>query len=206
MLSFNNTFLMHREIQSMFSGDEGRRVVGDILFRIEEDIDKATIYIQSLSVPDPSKSQLFNTISETMSFIDMDEYYKDIKDGDTFKFVLNCRPTVQKRNNENGNSKKRVIYNPSKREKWLYGKGIKCGFELLNLFEKDSIKYNVDTAAALGSLSDSKNTKNKPKEFYIDGLSYVGSLKVKNVELLKQTLRKGIGPSKAHGFGLLILL
>lgn len=204
----NNTFLMHREIQSMFPSKEGRRQDGDVLFRITEpdnpNSDSISIYIQSKSIPDPQKSQLFSSLSDTMKTIDMDEYYKDIQDGTVARFVLYCRPTYQHSVEGAKNSKKRLIYDQTRRKEWLLKKEDSCGFEILKFAEGQKIKYLVDKAASMGDIHVNDAKKKKPASFYIDGYSYSGILKVHDADLFKETLVKGIGTSKAHGFGLML--
>lgn len=200
----NNIFLMHREIQSMFPKEEGKREKGDVLFHVNERDTCIEIFIQSKSLPDPSKSQLFCSFAENMMTKSAEDYYSNLKEGMSLRFVIHCRPVIQSHVDGTKNSKKRLIYNKDERIKWLVRKGIENGVAIKKVKENDHIKYLVDKAASMGDIGNKKEIK-LPASFYIDGFSYGGNLEILDVNLLKEALVKGIGPSKAYGFGLLIL-
>lgn len=213
----NNSFLMHREIQAMFSkdGETGsKRLDNNVLFMVEKTENGATIFIQSDIKADVNKSELFSLIKDTMNEKDMDEYYNGLSEGDELNFKFIYRPTVQIKYEGKKHTKRRLMRSKKNRYSYVTSRLTKIGFETTenDIVELDKVIARVDKESCMSELSDvyseqkkNKNKKKKSNAYYLNGYEYRGNVRVRDIALIKENLRKGIGPSKSYGFGMMLL-
>lgn len=190
---------IHRTIMNAFPSiilpDETPRSFYKVLFRLEHQLYKGniTLYVQSTSEPDWShlpKDYLENSYPAVKS---IKESYENLKVGQALRFRLRANPTRKvNTKSEDGNRRngRRVpISSPENQIEWLVRKSSDHGFHLLNL-----------VIASTGS-SELVRSHVKPRTF--QGVLFEGVISINNLDIFLETLKTGIGPGKAFGFGML---
>lgn len=192
---------LHRTLKRGFATGaepEGNR----LLFRIERGYDRSnhvSVLIQTAITP-PDWSRLPH------------DYYLAIEEpkrielscqpGQHFAFRLDANPVIRhKRQNElssGGRPKHRregLVEEESQRN-WLLRRAEAGGFRLLYVSTRP---YMVAPRFGVVATDTDKNT------IPIHGVGYEGLLEVADPELFQKTIRAGIGPAKAFGFGMVTL-
>lgn len=176
---------MHRNVQKYFSTD---RTSGQILYRLRKDRRGMSLYLQSDLLPSETDETLRNgmhlSASKEMSAIE-----NSISDGHVYMFNLLCMPCKKVADGSSKNSRRKYLSTQEERIQWLQRKGAQGGFQILSVIEKEG--YSVRTRKSSG--------------FTLRASEFQGSLKVTDEEKFKQCWRKGIGPEKAYGLGLLFI-
>ena len=194
---------MHRTLMRAFPSatDDTKLKARDefgVLFRADVDDpgSAVNVLVQSLVEPD-------------WSFLDGQNYlcadtevppceHKDImpacqkiQNGRRLRFRL--RANVCKRVGAKGDplfGKRVAVYREEAQRDWLIGRGRSGGYE--------PIGFRV------GRQGEVRSRKNGRHAIHF-GVTFDGTLRVSNAHALVETMRKGIGPAKAFGFGLLSL-
>ena len=170
--------IRHKAVMGLFPHVQTAEAARDanILYFVNKD---NTLLIQSDSCPVDSAFACTDVLTKDMSSFE-DSILAAKGSTCTFELVANPRTTK----NVDGKSKKVLITDRNKRFEWL-GKNIK-GALILQVIEGE--KYD--------SLSRNKNVT-------VKGYEYTGLLKILDPEVFLQTVREGVGPGKAYGYGLL---
>lgn len=124
----------------------------------------------------------------------VDNVYDSIKTGRMLRFRLKANPTkkIETKTDANGikrNGRRVPLSRTEEQISWLIRKAGQCGFAL----------HKVAVAAS-GSAQVVKSNK---LNLTFQGVIYEGMLEVTDAMKFGSALRKGIGPGKAYGFGLL---
>ena len=187
--------ILHSAVEEAFPGSrEGKRR----LWRI--DYLRGSRYLLILSEDLPKLEKLAEKYGYPNEFItkSYNKFLDNIKDGETYRFRITANPTYSK---SSGDPKNRGVVHAHKTEPkqrdWLKNKGDVCGFELNN--ENFGI-----TEAYMRKFRKRKDGKSQYVTLMT--VTYEGTLKVINSELLKKSLCTGIGREKAYGMGLLTLM
>jgi CRISPR system Cascade subunit CasE len=117
--------------------------------------------------------------------------------GQRLTFRLRCRPTKKVKVAGRKNSRIRALRTDEERLDWLSRQGRKAGF----LVEWVEVSQEIwhDTKPTPGEEEDHRRG---PR---VSATRFDGALVVQYPDLLLEAVRKGIGPQKAYGFGLLSL-
>lgn len=176
---------MHINIMQGFKGNGTREEAG-VLYRVQVIASKLYVYVQSNVEPDWAilKKDGFDCEFVTNS----DSLLSRIFDGSNVKFTLSCIPYEYKE----GKKYKTLLRTETERMQWLSKRGDQYGFDLLS--------YNE-----LGDVTRTVGVRRNDKVGF-DNVLIEGTLKVTNRENFLSTLEKGIGPEKAYGQGLLLLV
>lgn len=177
------------------TGDQPR--TANVLFRIDTNDSGPTILIQSDSAPDWDALELapraLREPPQTKAF------EPSFSVGQRLSFRLLARPSSKKAGDfgvkPNGKRKsgpRRDCRNDDERLQWLQRKAAASGFVL------------ESCGLTLFSLPQIKST-NGPNANSFSAVQFDGILVVSDPEKLVEAVRKGIGPQKAFGFGLLSL-
>jgi CRISPR system Cascade subunit CasE len=191
-------YQMHKTLMRAFP-DHVDRERERVLFRVETDprTDVPTVLLQSTLQPrwdwldDNGARNYLLRPPETKTF------ELDLAPGQTLAFRLRANPTV-KRRRENGDGKLRPVRDPLYREHdqraWLERKGERGGFRILSVRPRD--------APDVRGWVRRDDARHKLKLFAV---RFDGLLQVTDPDLLRETVRRGIGSGKGLGFGLLSL-
>lgn len=222
---------LHRTVLSAFpdlGGNADVRQQFGVLHRIDVSRDGIPVLlVQSMEKPDWSKVPA-EYLLEDPACKSIDEQYGNIATGDIFAFRLRANPTKK-----TGTTKKSDIaagkqkYNGTRvplhgedaQVKWLMRKSLGGGFELLQV-KITSRLADPEAYQQHGPLSDAtvndeglwrskslkghqKDDAGKINDLSLASVLFEGRLRVTDKDRFLETIKKGIGPGKAYGFGLL---
>jgi len=176
----SNPYRVHQRLRMAYPTD------GRLLFRIEENDQKAVILVQSETAPDWQAA--FADFDVLAGEPEVKAFELNLVPGGLYRFRLLANPTVTR------GGKRLGLLNQEEQRAWLERQFEKSGVQLLG--------YQVKNKGLQHS------RKNPAKEGgYQTHLSvlYEGVLKILDQAALAQVLRSGIGHAKGYGFGLLSL-
>ena len=184
--------VMHATIESCFDKEDNSRK----LWRLDHF--KNEYYILILSENEPnlqviSKQYGFEQLEGNEETRDYKKVLEVLKNGQFWRFRLRANPVRSVKNFE-GNVMERgkvlshVTVNYQK--KWLSDRAEKLGFEIK---EFDIIQRDI------------KKFKRQNSTVTIGMVTYEGILEIRDIEIFKDSLIRGIGKAKAYGCGLLTL-
>lgn len=178
---------MHRQLQAAF---ESARSEYNVLYRLMNISEKPILYVQSDIVPNWNK-----LATRGFTLIDIrntQEIVNNIQDNNIYRFEVKAYPSKKKATairSRDGHIRE-YLYDEEKQIEWIKKEAKKAGFELLEAYNKRS---------------GTETVSRKTGDYKLKGTIYQGILRVTDKESFKQAYRKGIGPEKAYGFGLLLL-
>lgn len=184
----NNPYELHRSIMRAFPAFEHEQE--RVLFRLEGDVlDK--LLVQSTLEPD------WGPLVEMNHYLDQPPAVKSFDDlnfipGQLLRFKLRANPVRR----DPSSGKRVALFKESDRIAWLIRKGIANGFSL-----------DQNLAFCLSSIwrRFNKSGAGKTKSITLNMVDFSGVLRVSDPALLNAAMRKGIGPAKGLGCGLLAL-
>lgn len=186
--AIRNPSYLHSIIQT--KPFEAARKDHNVLYRIMDENDRKVLYVQSDIEPD--WSTLSGRGFTLVGTKNIDAINNVIREGSRFVFSVLANPIKKVTDYEKQTKKKVFLENPAARLDWLTRYAERNGFRLLEVSENHMVsKDDVE-----------KKAKNK---FVIRGVEFNGVLEVKDAEAFKDCLRKGLGPEKAYGYGLMML-
>lgn len=213
---------LHRTLMSGFPHSDGDAVGArqrfGVLYRLEPSPrggGPPTLLVQSDVAPDWSRlapSYLLETADAlNPACRSVDAAYRTLTPGRVLRFRLRANPTrkVDTRSGADGerrNGRRVPVANDEARLTWLSDKATAGGFRLLKVRERtdvpdvranaieEVIGFRRDPAAADGAAR---------QKLTFAGILFDGNLVVTDPERFYETLRQGIGPAKAYGYGLL---
>ena len=183
----SDPYEMHRLIWRAFP-DRADGGLGRVLFRTEIQSRKSVLItlVQSEKEPDWKPLEQEGMLSASYK-----PYEPIVESGQRLRFRLRANPTRRVGDRSDKLHGKRVgMYGEENQREWLLRKAMRSGFEVTNVL-----------IASRENVTSSTSDK-KAHHFAVD---FEGTLRVTDPEVLVDTLRKGIGPAKAFGFGLLSL-
>lgn len=171
---------MHRNLSQSFGGNFLYRLTGskqpELLVLSEKEPDQEEL----------EKRGLFQTGIQDVSLLQ--EKYQN---GSILHFNLLTAPSKKKKEEGRENSRRVFLASPELRAEWLKHQGEKYGFELLEAHEP-SAELVI-------------NISRKSGPFKITAVEFAGVLKITDAPLFWKSWKKGIGPEKAYGLGLMLL-
>jgi CRISPR system Cascade subunit CasE len=206
--------LLHRRILSAFPKAVAPRTAREefaILYRLEvPPIAPVTqVLVQSEVVPDwmvlPSGYLENGVLAENPMVKDISRILMTIREGQVFHFRLlaNVTRKIDTKSAPDG-SKKNGRRVPLRREadqyKWLERKGIECGFSLMRTEELTVPDVRAIRWPLLG-----RGSKRSGQAVTIEGILFEGRLRVDDPSRFIAAIKRGIGPAKAYGYGMLSL-
>ena len=173
---------MHRNVQGWFGTS---RMEGRVLYRINHTDRNYVLYILSEIPPDNVANGAKLVGSRNMA-----EWENDFIEGNCFHFDLMAAPS-KKVQGDGKNSRRRAFRTEAEYFKWMERKAAQNGFELLDLQAKKS-----------ASISGWKTNH----RIIFNAVHYRGILRIVDEKLFKKGWENGIGPEKAYGMGMLMLV
>ena len=208
-------YQLHRTVMAAFpdaSGDAARASLG-VLYRVEDGGDRITLYVQSDVAPNWDHLPSGYLVEEWFgdgnpATRPLDDAWGGLTDGTTLRFRLLANPTrkVDTRSDANGgrrNGRRVPLGSDADRLAWLARHGGAGGFALAMTSADASVP---DVSTSVGQPTSGKSAaasgKAERRVTFVPVL-FDGRLRVEDAEAFRDTLRRGIGPGKAFGFGLL---
>lgn len=179
---------MHRDIQRMFGCE---RKAANILYRLVDNGGHPSVYIYS---DKPLNADMVTVGGYSwVASMDMTDALNSIKEGDSFRFELVAYPSKKVRSSEGHHSKRVPIKTPAEQIDWLLRQANNKGFRVL------------DVTINKGS-SDLVRVTSKVPPLRFKRICFAGVLEVIDRDAFKESVCKGIGPEKAYGMGMLMLV
>lgn len=186
--ALRNTQKMHQLVTGFFGK---QRKDADILFRSYAHDAVVDLYIYSLVPVDQSRiPQGMKLVSQK----DMTPWLEGIKNGSVFEFLLDTAPFKKLSDAATRNNRRRALQTVKERAAWLDRKAKQNGFQILSMREKEGKKVTAYHMTEKGG------------ELTIGTWAYAGYLAVTNADAFKLAVEQGIGPGKAYGMGMLLLM
>lgn len=179
---------IHIRLCAMFQQD---RAEAGILYRVEEGPE---LLVQSDLEPDWSRFDLPQAALATPP--QTKPFDPELVADQRLAFRLRCRPTKKSKVEGSKNSRYRYLRTDEERLEWLQRQAEQCGFRLESVLAIELKWRDTKPSPESGAAS------NRPA---FPAVQFDGILIVTDPVKLKEAVRKGIGPQKAYGFGLLSL-
>ena len=173
---------MHRNVQKWFGS---ARAENKVLYRLYSGRDKLSLYVFSEKRPENVESGGSLIACKDMTWLE-----DDFNPGRSYCFDLLAAPS-KKVSGEGKNSRRRAIRDSQGLLEWLERKGEQSGFEILGV--------QISPGGAV------YGRRNGDKIIF-DSVHYSGMLRVDDKEKFIHAWKNGIGPEKAYGMGLMMLL
>jgi len=185
-LRLSDAYAWHQRLWEAFPGRNGQQ--RDFLSRIDAKAGGVQVYLLSPTEPTPPNWGDWQTKLVQPAFLDHEQY----------AFELRANPTVCRvvRSDDGGrrrNGQRTAIRDDPGLRDWIQRKSQCAGFAL----------EAVTHAAPIDQYLHKPGQRRSAKHVCVD---YRGRLRVTDPEAFKAAYRQGIGPAKAFGFGLLLLL
>lgn len=183
-----NAHDMHRNILNLF---DAQRQNNNVLYSVNRSDGACDLYLHSDIQPVLDEKHL-SRYGMTLSYsVDQEGKYRSVKSGTAFSFILDAMPfKAAVQDDICSRGKRQCLQDPESRLQWLDRKGEQGGFQVLSAKEHPMERINV---------------LRRGVSYYMARYRYTGELLVTDDALFRETLRKGIGPGKSYGLGLLLV-
>ena len=180
---------MHRNIMKAFPEENVTRKEARVLYRLMTVENRPVLFVLSGDLPDWSRVPGLS-LYRGMPPRAYDDIQSAFLSGRTLRFSLRASP-CKKMPGDGKNSKRVFLRTPEERKAWLIRKAEQNGFLLLQMSE---------TAPDVLRGSKGDNT------FYYRTVVFEGVLRITDTVRFTTAFENGIGPGKAYGLGLLLLM
>ena len=186
--SLRDTQRMHRLVTGFFGT---QRKDGEILFCSRVRGAVVDLYLYSAQPVEPER---FPPDVRLIAQRDVTRWLEEMENGTILGFQLETMPFRKTAEAGAKNSRRRALRTPQEREAWLRRKAEQSGFRILSLEEAPGEKLVARHSAENGG------------SLTLDSWIYTGRLCVTDAEVFRLAIRRGIGPGKAYGLGMLLLM
>ncbi len=177
---------MHRNIQNWFY--KPRKDAG-ILYRLNCNEKDAAVYVLSEEQPDQSK--ITNDCMKLVGSREVSDFEGQMTAGKSFHFSLLTSPCKKVPIGNSKNSRRRFLRMPEERAEWLQRHAKQSGFQICSICEKNEQELHGGQ---------------KESGMFIRTVEFEGILKITDPNIFRHSWENGIGPEKAYGMGLLLLV
>lgn len=186
--ALRDTQKMHRLVTGFFGTQCGE---GEILFRSRVRGAVVELYLYSAQPVDPDR------LLPDMKLIaqrDVTLWLEGMENGTVLGFQLETMPFKKTAEAGAKNSRRRALRTQQERNAWLNRKAEQNGFRILSVEE------------AAGEKLTARHPIENGGSLTVDSWIYTGRLCVTDAEAFRLAVRRGIGPAKAYGLGMLLLM
>lgn len=176
---------MHRNIQRCFGTD---RSDSGVLYRLHKTENGCCIYLLSETAPKRMASGM--TLAGCR---DMTDFEDSMTAGRVFRFDLLCMPCKKIPDGIGRNSRRVNLRTPEEKADWVMRKAAVAGFEIL-----------PDSLNEMREIVIMGERENSP--LYFHATQFAGVLRITDEAAFRKAWREGIGPEKAYGLGMLMLM
>jgi len=176
----------HRNLMACF---QSSRQEAGVLYRINLSTKIASVYVLSKIAPQNARKEVL----ELLESRSVDPYIESMRTGSIFSFDICTIPSKKIVREGKKNSARITLESEVERIEWLQKKAGNAGFQVLTVQEMECVK----------AYGEKKAAQNK---IFLKGYHYQGRLIVEEEEKFRQAYCNGIGPDKAYGYGMLLLI
>ncbi len=174
----------HRNLMARF--DTTRQQSG-VLYRMDLSKKCPVVYVLSKVPPkDMARKDM-----KLVGVQQIDSMLQNITKNQRFSFDVCAIPSKKVQREGKKNSRRITLHSENERLEWMQKKARQGGFQITTIQE-------INAVNSFGSHGNSS--------MQLCGYHYQGQLIVEEPEKFRQTYCEGIGPDKAYGFGMLLLL
>lgn len=202
--------IMHGAVAACFPASKNEDMRS--LWRVDRLNNSCYILLQSLFKPDCThivEQFGWPATDQTWETKEYGDFLSRLENGQTWHFRLTANPTHSVCDGDKGKRGKVFAHvSVGQQKKWLLDKAGKCGFELVKSefnFSEDCPEENKYEFNIVQREIRKFKRDEKQKPVIIAYATFEGLLKIKDIELLRNTLVSGVGRAKAYGCGLLTL-
>lgn len=179
---------MHRNIMKMF---ESSRKEAGVLYRMYLKNSEASVYV--LSQIEPINAELPHGM-KLIGTKEISSLINTFNKGECFAFDLLAAPSKKIDIENKKNSRRRALQTQEERLEWLNSKAASGGFIINSVQECGKERYY-----------GTHNAENGGK-MVIDAIHFQGSLCIDDRDKFVSMYKSGIGPGKAYGLGMILLM
>ena len=176
---------MHRLVAGLFGTS---RQENDILYRTNILADQVHLYFYASRPAPEETARRYRTAQR-----DITPWVTGLRPGQYLRFDLIAAPSKKVAEAGQKNSRRRILREPSQRLDWLERKAAQSGFAICQVEELEQVHASGKHPAERGGI------------MYHDAYHYQGILRITDPDAFHSALRKGIGPGKAYGFGMMMV-
>lgn len=205
----SNPQALHAAILSSFPPDALASFEGDskrILWRLDNASTRDDLYIVSPVRPDLTGmvEEAGWPTQETWRTRDYQSRLDNVRVGQQWRFRLVANPTVAKKTEPGGKSRRVAHVTIDQQREWLLKRTSILGFKIANLEDQNTVE---DTELNNLQVSNSRIRKFKRENMMVtlSTAQFDGVLQVMDSQALQKALVEGVGPAKGYGCGLLTL-
>lgn len=179
---------MHRLLNGLFdcSRDEVK-----LLYRIQNSGRNCAVYLYSESPVIRDKILPFMVLAGER---DVTAWQSTMTEGRRVRFDLLTMPSKKVAQTDGRNSRRRILRTEEERMVWLARKASQNGFEILDVQELEADSFAGNHEAEQGGRMN------------WDTYHYRGILEIRDASTFQKALSCGIGPGKAYGLGMILLI
>lgn len=201
---------LHRTLMRAFpqTAETSARSAFDLLFRVEGDGARPCVLVQSAVRPDwtlLSDGWLLDELQEpgNGAVIELVRAWSTVTSGQELRFRLVANPSRKVKPTDTGkrHSARVPLRSDEDRIAWLARKGRQNGFDLVAVNDDPDVPDTRVTPT--GTRIGHKREDGGAHAVTFDTCCFDGRLRVTDLDRFLTGLRKGIGPEKAYGCGLL---
>lgn len=178
---------LHRLVSGVF---DAARQDAELLYRQRTQGAVVSLYLYSAVPPKPER---LGPSMRLTGCRELSGWLERLETGTTMSFDLLTMPFRKVPDASGGNSRRRVLRTGEKRAAWLARKAGQNGFALLSVEEQPGPKLRAAHAAERGG------------DLWLDAFRYSGVLQITDADAFRTAVRRGVGPGKAYGLGMLLL-
>ncbi len=197
---------LHRTVMGAFPDLVGGRAGAAVLFRLETERMPPVLYVQSAAPPDwaalPEDYLHQDWMGEANPAVkSVVTAWRGLQRDQHLRFRLLANVVQRLRVPGGGTGPRVPVSDPEQQLAWLAKKGEQGGFSLLATPEDDGVP--AVCAVKDGARNGWKGKEGDKTRLSFAGVLFDGRLEVTDPDAFRRTLRDGIGPAKAYGYGLL---
>lgn len=202
-----NSVEMHRTVMKLGLGGEDvqaaePRSASSLLFRVSRHGDRAEVLVQGSHEMDAGV--LDEGYCTEVRSLDLATVMDRLNPGGQVRYSAVIAPVRNMGSGVHGQrGAKHPLKNPEEVQEWWLAREARFGLRTAQVGDIPQMRVQRDLATSSGARRkpDGKRQQIKHRGFRVTGL---GS--IENLDLLLSTLRGGIGPGKAYGYGLLTVV
>ncbi len=176
----------HRNLMACF---QSSRQEAGVLYRINLSMKIPSVYVLSEVAPQNMRKE----VMELLESRSIDSYIESLRVGNIFSFDICTIPCKKVFRQGKKNSARITLVQETERIEWLQRKAKDAGFRILTVQEMECIEvYGKKKSAG--------------NEIFLKGYHYQGQLIVEEEQKFRRAYCSGIGPDKAYGYGMLLLV
>ena len=179
---------MHRLLTGLF---QKSRQEASLLYRVKVSAGKVMVYQYSNT---PVLRERLRDGVHLFGEREITGWLESMQEGQSWGFDIVTMPFKKEKQGEGTNSRRRFIKDQEERLEWLSRKASQNGFSILDVEEIEGEKLNIYHSSEKGG------------KMTMDHYRYSGRLVITDAQAFRNGIIQGIGPGKAYGLGMMLLV